>query len=169
MRVLWRCDDSMMTSPPRPPSPPEGPPRGTNFSRRKAMQPLPPSPALTRIFASSMNIRGFGARRERGQRGDGAHTACSGVKLPSSQFTNSGLKCLQLLLGVTGAIENGRLGEPLVAAPWPVCPEKAEIAPYSKAAGKSSLDEGEPWAWPGAAGEQRGMAGEARALHGCRR
>jgi hypothetical protein len=27
-----------------------------NFSRRKAMQPLPPSPALTRIFASSMNI-----------------------------------------------------------------------------------------------------------------
>ena len=35
---------------------PRGPPRGTNFSRRKAMQPLPPSPALTRIRASSMNI-----------------------------------------------------------------------------------------------------------------
>src|SRR6516225_3705670 len=47
----------MMTSPPRPPSPPEGPPRGTNFSRRKAMQPLPPSPALTRILASSTNMR----------------------------------------------------------------------------------------------------------------
>src|ERR1700682_2462908 len=46
----------MIMSPPLPPSPPEGPPRGTNFSRRKAMQPLPPSPALTRIFASSMNI-----------------------------------------------------------------------------------------------------------------
>ena len=30
--------------------------RGTNFSRRKAMQPLPPSPALTRIRASSINI-----------------------------------------------------------------------------------------------------------------
>ena len=54
-RVLWRSLDSMMTSPPLPPSPPEGPPRGTYFSRRKAMQPLPPSPALTRIFASSMN------------------------------------------------------------------------------------------------------------------
>src|SRR5215469_11044913 len=54
--VLWRSLDSMTTSPPLPPSPPEGPPRGTNFSRRNAMQPLPPSPALTRILASSMNI-----------------------------------------------------------------------------------------------------------------
>ncbi len=52
----------MMTSPPRPPSPPEGPPRGTNFSRRKAMQPLPPSPAFTRIFASSMNM-GMGTHK----------------------------------------------------------------------------------------------------------
>src|ERR1700722_4864325 len=49
----------MITSPPRPPSPPEGPPRGTNFSRRKATQPLPPSPAFTRILASSMNISDF--------------------------------------------------------------------------------------------------------------
>src|SRR5919109_1887773 len=54
--VLWRSLDSMYTSPPRPPSPPEGPPRGTNFSRRKATNPLPPSPAFTRIRASSMNI-----------------------------------------------------------------------------------------------------------------
>src|SRR6185312_10768551 len=54
--VLCRCDDSIITSPPRPPSPPDGPPRGTNFSRRKAMQPLPPSPAFTRILASSINI-----------------------------------------------------------------------------------------------------------------
>ena len=52
--VLWRSLDSMMTSPPLPPSPPEGPPRGTNFSRRNAMQPLPPSPALIRIVASSI-------------------------------------------------------------------------------------------------------------------
>ena len=44
-------------SPPWPPSPPEGPPRGTNFSRRKAMQPLPPSPALMRIRASSINMQ----------------------------------------------------------------------------------------------------------------
>src|SRR3954462_6896053 len=50
----------MITSPPRPPSPPEGPPRGTNFSRRKAMQPLPPPPAITRIFASSINISSHG-------------------------------------------------------------------------------------------------------------
>src|SRR5438874_4588102 len=55
-RVLWRSLASINTSPPRPPSPPEGPPRGTNFSRRKAMHPLPPSPAFTRIFASSINI-----------------------------------------------------------------------------------------------------------------
>src|SRR3981081_1211562 len=46
----------MMMSPPLPPSPPEGPPRGTNFSRRNAMQPLPPPPAITRILASSMNM-----------------------------------------------------------------------------------------------------------------
>src|SRR6516225_5631677 len=45
-----------MTSPPRPPSPPLGPPRGTYFSRRKARQPLPPSPAFTRIRTSSMNM-----------------------------------------------------------------------------------------------------------------
>src|SRR5437763_10687423 len=42
--------------PPFPPSPPLGPPRGTNFSRRNAMQPCPPSPALTVILASSINI-----------------------------------------------------------------------------------------------------------------
>src|SRR5579884_423567 len=54
--VLWRSLDSITTSPPLPPSPPDGPPRGTNFSRRKAMQPLPPSPAFTRIFASSINM-----------------------------------------------------------------------------------------------------------------
>src|SRR6266850_440794 len=41
--------------PPLPPSPPEGPPRGTYFSRRKAMQPLPPLPAFTNILASSTN------------------------------------------------------------------------------------------------------------------
>src|SRR5436305_14396632 len=46
----------MTTSPPRPPSPPEGPPRGTNFSRRNAMQPLPPSPPRTRTSAESMNM-----------------------------------------------------------------------------------------------------------------
>src|SRR6185437_2432962 len=52
----------MNTSPPRPPSPPLGPPRGTNFSRRNARQPLPPSPAFTRIFTSSMNMNQWPVR-----------------------------------------------------------------------------------------------------------
>src|ERR1700679_729215 len=42
-------------SEPCPPSPPEGPPRGTYFSLRKATQPLPPSPAFIDILASSAN------------------------------------------------------------------------------------------------------------------
>src|SRR3982074_891342 len=42
--------------PPRPPSPPSGPPRGMYFSRRNETAPLPPSPAMTSIFASSMNF-----------------------------------------------------------------------------------------------------------------
>src|SRR5207248_10942146 len=46
-------------SPPLPPSPPEGPPRGTNFSRRNATAPAPPSPAFTKISASSMNCMAF--------------------------------------------------------------------------------------------------------------
>ena len=37
-----------ITLPPLPPSPPLGPPRGTYFSRRKLMQPHPPSPAFTK-------------------------------------------------------------------------------------------------------------------------
>src|SRR4051812_22377166 len=44
-----------MTEPPLPPLPPLGPPRGTNFSRRNAMQPLPPAPASTWISTSSTN------------------------------------------------------------------------------------------------------------------
>src|SRR6202044_846670 len=54
--VLWCGLATRTTSPPRPPSPPLGPPRGTYFSRRKARQPLPPSPALTRMRTSSINI-----------------------------------------------------------------------------------------------------------------
>ena len=42
--------------PPLPPSPPLGPPFGTNFSLRNAMQPCPLFPALIVILASSMNI-----------------------------------------------------------------------------------------------------------------
>src|SRR5437868_12944280 len=42
--------------PPSPPSPPLGPPFSMNFSRRKLMHPLPPSPAFTRIDTSSTNF-----------------------------------------------------------------------------------------------------------------
>src|SRR4029077_5104022 len=45
-----------MTSPPWPPSPPSGPPRGTYFSRRKLQQPRPPSPPLTYKVTRSTNI-----------------------------------------------------------------------------------------------------------------
>src|SRR6185312_1559217 len=36
-----------MTSPPRPPFPPSGPPSGLNFSRWTEAQPWPPLPAAT--------------------------------------------------------------------------------------------------------------------------
>jgi hypothetical protein len=35
---------------------PSGPPNGLNFSRQKDATPLPPSPAMTSIFASSINF-----------------------------------------------------------------------------------------------------------------
>src|SRR5437660_1469290 len=77
-------------SPPRPPSPPLGPPRGTYFSRRNARHPLPPSPAFTVILASSTSIKKaagaqrpqscfrnlpllFGDRRDRWLHGSDAH------------------------------------------------------------------------------------------------
>src|SRR5919108_287596 len=47
---------SRTTSPPRPASPPSGPPFGTYFSRRKLSAPWPPRPASTRIRALSLNI-----------------------------------------------------------------------------------------------------------------
>src|SRR6185503_17354185 len=43
------------TSPPRPPSPPAGPPSGTYFSRRNALHPSPPAPDWTVSRISSMN------------------------------------------------------------------------------------------------------------------
>src|SRR5829696_5542794 len=42
--------------PPFPPSPPSGPPRGMNFSRRKLMAPRPPCPAVTSMSTSSTNM-----------------------------------------------------------------------------------------------------------------
>src|SRR5437016_5279073 len=55
-----------MTSPPCPPSPPDGPPKGTYFSRRKAEQPLPPRPPVTCRSTSSTNaVLTFRAGRRR--------------------------------------------------------------------------------------------------------
>src|SRR5580698_8803780 len=82
----------MTMSPPLPPSPPEGPPRGTNFSRRKAMQPLPPSPALTRIFASSINMDNQGTGSGVRDQSDRGSTSGVNFMLPSVQFTESGLQ-----------------------------------------------------------------------------
>src|SRR5207302_380508 len=45
-----------MTSPPLPPSPPSGPPFGTNFSRRKLTHPRPPLPACAKTLIRSTNI-----------------------------------------------------------------------------------------------------------------
>src|SRR5271163_3641719 len=92
--VLWRSLDSIEMSPPLPPSPPEGPPRGTNFSRRKAMQPLPPSPAFTRILASSINIeclcvvvwRGHSCPRNAAIRKTGGVTAAIRSRSKVSRF-----------------------------------------------------------------------------------
>src|SRR3954470_21947039 len=51
------------TEPPSPPSPPSGPPLGTYFSRRKLLQPLPPSPPLTKIVTRSRNMARYALTR----------------------------------------------------------------------------------------------------------
>src|ERR1700722_4689740 len=65
-----------MILPPWPPSPPLGPPRGTNFSRRNARQPLPPSPAFTVMRTSSLN-------NTRGSRQNRAGQIEKGGRVPS--------------------------------------------------------------------------------------
>src|SRR5579885_2652887 len=54
-RLSVPATERMMTSPPSPPSPPSGPPLGTYFSRRKLLQPEPPSPAFTYRVTRSTN------------------------------------------------------------------------------------------------------------------
>src|SRR5215469_18949119 len=61
-RVLMPEAARRNTLPPWPPSPPSGPPKGTNFSRRKLTLPRPPWPAWTLIRASSTNFMGDAAR-----------------------------------------------------------------------------------------------------------
>src|SRR3546814_17258704 len=55
--------------PPRPPSPPSGPPLGMNFSRRKLAAPLPPLPATTSMVASSTNFMVVGLALDGAGRG----------------------------------------------------------------------------------------------------
>ncbi len=55
-RSRRRRSATSTTSPPSPPSPPSGPPRGTNFSRRKWIEPSPPRPATTISRARSWNM-----------------------------------------------------------------------------------------------------------------
>src|SRR5579872_4701220 len=81
----------MMTSPPLPPSPPDGPPRGTNFSRRKARQPFPPSPAFTRIVVSSMNMRYENAAGPYAVKSDSELFALSRLSLQEKCFRKSAL------------------------------------------------------------------------------
>ena len=50
--------DAASTWPPRPPSPPFGPPNSMNFSRRKLDDPAPPSPLRTYTLAWSRNRMG---------------------------------------------------------------------------------------------------------------
>src|SRR5258708_29085483 len=69
--------------PPAPPSPPEGPPRGTNFSRRKATQPLPPSPAFTYILASSTNTGSPSPNKDNTGESGGAKSSPCHSTLPS--------------------------------------------------------------------------------------
>src|SRR6185503_1174148 len=56
MSVFSPSTACTITSPPRPPSPPFGPPNSMNFSRRNDTQPLPPSPERTYTLASSRNF-----------------------------------------------------------------------------------------------------------------
>src|SRR5579862_6800375 len=75
MRLLVLVSPRSTTSPPRPPSPPLGPPHGSYFSRRKETQPRPPSPAPALMTHSSTNIglalQLFGFEQHRAQLGAG--------------------------------------------------------------------------------------------------
>ena len=50
MSVQYCWSPCRMIEPPLPPSPPSGPPKATNFSRRKCAEPAPPCPERAKIF-----------------------------------------------------------------------------------------------------------------------
>ena len=140
-----------------PATPPEGPPRGTNFSRRKAMQPFPPSPAFTRIFASSMNIFwSCGDLRRPGR----CALSVPNRKCRSFQFINLGLKSLQLLLGVKQAVPAGVFREkrsaPLLDFGWAAAATIA-LFPVRRHAGP---DTGGSWRLRGSAADECAAAAE---------
>src|SRR5436190_17716613 len=81
MSVLVCGLATMKTDPPWPPSPPLGPPRGTNFSRRNARHPRPPSPAATWILTSSTNIAIWQPGQSSGQ------SRTQGPVYPITKFT----------------------------------------------------------------------------------
>src|SRR4051794_10446136 len=82
--------------PPLPPSPPSGPPKGRNFSRQNEAQPLPPSPAMTSIFASSINFM-LGTTRKLKRPYRGQSLSIEGLRLTSvRRKTGVVLKLLQL-------------------------------------------------------------------------
>src|SRR6476620_4652095 len=67
------------TLPPRPPSPPLGPPRGMYFSRLNAAAPSPPFPACTSIVASSTNFV-FAPRVNLGSKNNELHVNHGGTE-----------------------------------------------------------------------------------------
>src|SRR6185312_5938999 len=94
-RVLRPSSATSQTEPPEPPSPPSGPPNGMNFSRRKLMQPLPPSPAWTLIWASSTNFMGGSGERGTGNIRQGVPgSTCSPFPVSKTKAPpKRGLRC----------------------------------------------------------------------------
>src|ERR1700733_13717739 len=98
-------------SPPLPPSPPDGPPRGTYFSLRNAPQPLLPSPPFTEILASSTNM---GHPTREGTRIELTLRSGSGAKDGSRQV--SGGDSCQRFARTRHAYRRGMRTKPLVCS-----------------------------------------------------
>src|SRR4051794_10893395 len=85
---------------PSPPSPPDGPPLGTNFSRRKAIAPLPPAPAFTRIVASSTKCIGHALPRSAFRRRmDAGALRGRGSRLNAGDRARAGAPVVHLAVG----------------------------------------------------------------------
>src|SRR6185437_10152779 len=106
-RVLMPSAACSHTDAPWPPSPPSGPPKGMNFSRRKLTQPRPPWPACTFRSASSTNFtaplaRSYGAAA--GRRGGSGRRRGTGRAGGDLMRLAGGLDAhVQMLLGAAVA------------------------------------------------------------------